>query len=71
MFAVVFNGKIETEKLDELVNGFQKLLKDTDSEFIGRIENYELARYVDYQKVDEPIVIESNDQVEGNRSSDL
>lgn len=71
MFAVVFNGKIETEKLDELVNGFQKLLKDTNSEFIGRIENYELARYVDYQKVDEPITIESNDQVEGNRSSDL
>lgn len=71
MFAVVFNGKIETEKLDELVNGFQKLLKDTNSEFIGRIENYELARYVDYQKVDEPITIESNDQIEGNRSSDL
>lgn len=66
MFAVVFNGKVETEKLDELITGFQKLLSDTDSEFFGRIENYELARYVDYQKIDESSTEKSNDKTERN-----
>jgi hypothetical protein len=66
MFAVVFNGKVETEKLDELITGFQKLLSDTDSEFFGRIENYELARYVDYQKIDESSTEKSDDKTERN-----
>lgn len=71
MYAVVFNGKVETEKLEEFVKGFDNLLKETDSEFIGRIENYELARYVDYQKIEEPITIESNAEAEGDRNTNL
>jgi len=71
MYAVVFNGKVETEKLEEFVAGFTTLLKDTDSEFLGRIENYELARYVDYQKIEEPVAIESNAETEGNRNTNL
>ena len=71
MFAVVFNGKVETEKVDEFLNGFHDLLKNTDSDFIGRVESYQLARYVDYQKIDEPITIESDDKAEGDRSSNL
>ena len=69
MWAVVFNGKVETENLEEFVSEFNSLLKDTNSEFIGRIENYELARYVDYQKIEEPVSIESNAETEGDRDS--
>lgn len=71
MWAVVFNGKVETENLEEFVSEFNSLLKDTNSEFIGRIENYELARYVDYQKIEEPVTIESNAETEGDRDSNI
>lgn len=71
MWAVVFNGKVETENLEEFVSEFNSLLKNTNSEFIGRIENYELARYVDYQKIEEPVTIESNAETEGDRDSNI
>lgn len=71
MWAIVFNGKVETENLEEFVSKFNSLLKDTNSEFIGRIENYELARYVDYQKIEEPVIIESNAETEGDRDSNI
>ncbi len=71
MWAIVFNGKVETENLEEFVSEFNSLLKDTNSEFIGRIENYELARYVDYQKIEEPVTIESNAETEGDRDSNI
>lgn len=71
MYAIVFNGKVETEQLDQFITGFNNLLKETDSDFIGRIENYELARYVDYQKIEEPVTVESNVEVKGNRDTDL
>lgn len=31
---------------------FNTILNETESEFIGRIERYQFAEYVDYQKVE-------------------
>lgn len=52
MFAVIINGKIQTKRLDEFVEGFNKLVESTDSEFFGKIDRYQVAEYVDYQKVE-------------------
>ena len=59
MWAIVFNGKLETENPDTVLEKFNSVLKETASDFIGRIERYQLAEYVDYQKV-EPIIVEEN-----------
>ena len=61
MWAIVFNGKIETKDADLFINEFQKLINNTDSEFFGKIEKYHFIEYADYQKIDEPKTIESND----------
>lgn len=70
MWALVINGKIETNKREEFVEGLAKLIKDTDSELIGRIEQYQLAEYVDYQKVEVSDVkqIEVNNGTETERT---
>lgn len=52
MFALIINGKIQTNKVDEFVEGFNKLIDQTDSEFFGKIDRYQIAEYVDYQKVE-------------------
>ena len=49
MWALVFNGKLETEKRNEFIEGFNKLVQDTNSVFFGRIEQYQFAEYVDCQ----------------------
>lgn len=59
MWAIILNGKIETENPDLLLEKIQQAIKDSDSEFNGRIERYQLAQYVDYQKV-EPIDVVNN-----------
>lgn len=66
MWAIVFNGKIETERPDEVLGKFNEILNSTDSDFIGRIERYQFAEYIDCQKV-EPVDVKDDDpEVEGN-----
>lgn len=62
MYAIVINGKIQTNKADEFAEEFYKLLNATNSEFFGKIERYQIAEYVDYQKV-EAITVDSNAEV--------
>ena len=71
MWAIVFNGKIETENPDLVLEKFQTILKETESDFIGRIERYQLAEYVDYQKVEPVTVKENGSETEGNQNSDI
>lgn len=62
MFALIINGKIQTNKVDEFVEGFNKLIDETGSEFFGKIDKYQIAEYVDYQKV-EAVTVNSNAEV--------
>jgi hypothetical protein len=62
MYAIVINGKIQTDKVDEFAEGFYKLIDATNSEFFGKIDRYQIAEYVDYQKV-EAITVDSNAEV--------
>lgn len=66
MWAIVFNGKIETEKPDELLSKFNEILKNTESDFIGRIERYQFAEYIDCQKVEPVDVKEDGSKTEGD-----
>jgi hypothetical protein len=65
MYAIIINGKIQTEKLDEFVEGFNKLLDDTNCEFFGKIDKYHFIEYVDYQKVD-AVTVEPDVEVQNN-----
>lgn len=62
MYAIVINGKIQTDKIDEFAEGFYKLIEETNSEFFGKIDSYQVAEYVDYQKV-EAVTVNSNVEV--------
>jgi hypothetical protein len=71
MWAIVFNGKIETENPDLVLEKFQTILKETDSDFIGRVERYQLAEYVDYQKVEPVTVVDNGSETEGTQDSNI
>ena len=71
MCAIVFNGKLETENPDLVFEKFQEILKDTDSDFLGRIERYQLAQYIDFQKVEPVDVIENGSEIEGTQDSNI
>lgn len=71
MWAIVFNGKIETENPDLVLEKFQTILKETDSNFIGRVERYQLAEYVDYQKVEPVTVVNNGSETEGTQDSNI
>ena len=71
MWAIVFNGKLETENPDLVIEKFQKVLKDTNSDFLGRIERYQLAQYVDFQKVEPVDVVENGSETEGTQDSNI
>lgn len=71
MWAIVFNGKIETENPDLVLEKFQTILKETDSNFIGRVERYQLAEYVDYQKVEPVTVVDNGSETEGTQDSNI
>ena len=71
MCAIVFNGKIETENPDLVLEKFQTILKETDSDFIGRVERYQLAEYVDYQKVEPVTVVDDGSETEGTQDSNI
>jgi hypothetical protein len=71
MWAIVFNGKIETENPDLVLEKFQTILKETDSDFIGRVERYQLAEYVDYQKVEPVTVVNDGSETEGTQDSNI
>ena len=71
MWAIVFNGKLETENPDLVIEKFHEVLKDTDSDFLGRIERYQLAQYVDYQKVEPIDVVENGSETEGTQDSNI
>lgn len=71
MWAIVFNGKIETENPDLVLEKFQTILKETDADFIGRVERYQLAEYVDYQKVEPVTVVNDGSETEGTQDSNI
>ena len=71
MWAIVFNGKLETENPELVLEKFQNVLTDTNSEFLGRIERYQLAEYVDYQKVEPVDVVEDGTETEGAKDSNI
>ena len=71
MWAIVFNGKLETENPDLVIEKFQEVLKDTNSDFLGRIERYQLAEYVDYQKVEPVTVVNDGSETEGTQDSNI
>ena len=71
MWAIVFNGKLETENPDLVYEKFQEILKDTNSDFLGRIERYQLAQYVDFQKVEPVDVISNGTQTEGTENTSV
>lgn len=71
MWAIVFNGKIETENPDAFLEKLNSVLKETDSDFIGRVERYQLAKYVDYQKVEPVTVVDDGSEVEGTQNTNI
>lgn len=71
MWAIVFNGKLETENPDVVLEKFNLVLEETASDFIGRIERYQLAEYVDYQKVEPVNVKEDGSKTEGDQNSNI
>ena len=71
MWAIVFNGKLETENPDAVLEKFKSVLEETASDFIGRIERYQLAEYVDYQKVEPINVKENGSETKGTQDSNI
>lgn len=71
MWAIVFNGKLETENPELVLEKFQEILKDTNSDFLGRVERYQLAQYVDFQKVEPIDVVENGSETEGTENTDI
>lgn len=71
MWAIVFNGKLETENPDLVIEKFQEVIKNTNSDFLGRIERYQLAQYVDFQKVELTDVVENGSETEGTQDSNI
>lgn len=38
--------------MEKFIEGFNKLIDDTNSELFGRIDKYPVAEYVEYQKAE-------------------
>ena len=62
---------METENPELVLEKFQEILKDTNSDFLGRVERYQLAQYVDFQKVEPIDVVENGSETEGTENTDI
>lgn len=62
MVTIIFKGQFETENQEDFINKLQKILEETDTSFIGRVDAYEMPKDVDFQKVE--VINESNDKSE-------
>lgn len=38
--------------MEKFIEGFNKLIDETNSEFFGKIDKYPVAEYVEYQKAE-------------------
>lgn len=62
MVTIIFKGQFETENQEDFINKLQEILDKTDTIFIGRVDAYEMPKYVDFQKVE--VINESSDKSE-------
>lgn len=51
MTELVFRGKFETQKVQELLDGINNLLKETDSQFRGEVHQFDIGDYAEYEEI--------------------
>lgn len=61
MFSLKFNGRFELEDPDKFLYDIQELMKKNSIEYFGRIETQNLGKYIDFQKIEEPIEDKENE----------
>ena len=58
MYSLVFKGRFELENPDSFLNQVKEILEKEHGEYYGQISTEDMGRYVDYQKIEEPVVDE-------------
>lgn len=54
MYNLTFNGRFQLENPREFLHDLQELLDKHSVEFYGTVNQEDLGRYVDFQKIEEP-----------------
>ena len=57
MFSLIFKGRFELENPDEFLQDMQELIKKYNVTFYGRVEQENLEKYVDFQKIEDEVSI--------------
>lgn len=52
MVAIIFKGQFETENQDIFISKLQEIMKETDTEYIGRVDAYVMPQFAEYQEID-------------------
>ena len=53
MYQIVLKGSIETNDPDNLLEKITDVLKTNNADLVGTFAVFQLAPYVDYQKIDD------------------
>lgn len=58
MYNLTFNGRFELENPDSFLARLKEISEIEHAEYYGNISTEDLGRYVDFQKIEEPITDE-------------
>ena len=62
MYSLKFNGRFELNDPEEFLGEIQGLLKKYSVDYFGRIETQNLGDYVDFQKIEDPVIEDKKDE---------
>lgn len=59
MFNLILDGVFELKYPNEFLQDLNQLKEKHDAHFMGKIHVQDLGEYVDYQKIEEPVTVDS------------
>lgn len=65
MYQIKINGYIETDKAEEVVEAFKKVLTQNNATLYGDIKVFKLPDYIDFQKIEPENGNKENDNIKG------
>lgn len=64
MVAIIFKGQFETENQDNFISKLQEIMKETDTEYTGRVDAYTMPQFAEYQEIETTANEEVSDKSE-------
>lgn len=60
MFNLILDGIFELKYPNEFLEDLDKLKEKHDAHFMGKVHVQDIGEYVDYQKIEDPVTVDSS-----------